>query len=92
MGYDEAFYIATKLNTAVATEHNPSYVPVIPNPSYTKATKDDYNYVQPNEFNDLSEDYIYDDVINQSQSDGPNYCTTRDTTASQNQQNDTIYI
>jgi len=25
MGYDEAFYIATKLNTAVTTQHNPSY-------------------------------------------------------------------
>jgi len=63
--YDKVFYDATKLNTAVTIQHNPSYdviktnrvdyssdVPVIPNPSYgvttkpySKATEDDYNYV-----------------------------------------------
>ena len=76
MGYDEAFYIATKLNTAVTIQHNPSYdvtktntvdhhssdVLVTPNPSYdvttkpySKATEDDYNYVQPNEHSNSDE-------------------------------------
>jgi len=74
---DKVIYDATKLNTAVTIERNPSYdvlktnkvdyssdVPVTPNPNpsygittkpYSKATEDDYTYVQPNEFNQHSD-------------------------------------
>ena len=73
---NKMFHNASKLNTNVMIESNPSYdvtkpdtgnslystikrdIPITANPSYSvsskpynKASKDEYNYVQPNEFN-----------------------------------------